>query len=904
MNLLTIAVGLSLAQGSALDDESAYYSVDYLTPPDGAVIEVGGMDFLPDGRLVVSTRRGQVWVIDEPLAEDPADAHFSLFAEGLWEGLGLRVENGEIYVIQRAELSRLRDVDGDGVCDQIDTISDDWGVSGNYHEFAYGLPVDQDGNFYITLNVGFFSPKWWHGKSTVPYRGWALKIAPDGAVSPVASGLRSPCGISLSPDGELFVTDNQGDWMPASPVFHIREGGFYGHPASLDWTDEYRNAETLASDTVPPARAASDRQPAAMWLPYKWSRSPGNLVWDETDGRFGPFGGQTFIAELTNGMVLRGDFEEVDGVLQGWVTPFRQGVGSVVRVAFASDGTLFTGFTNRGWGGLAPADGIGRIRWNGTVPFEVENVRLLGAEGSPSGHPGFAVRFTQPIDLDWVESAVANPAAKLRVTRYDYDYWWEYGSPERDTTELPVSSITAGENELVFRVEGLEAGHMARVQFFELASTLSLRLLHDEFAYTMNRMPGAEPTGRVEHVARIVPPPPARESGEEGWLRLTYGDATDAWRQSGWELVAAKLDRSDPTRFEIAKGNSHLTNTASDAASNYVSRASFGDATIQMDFTLPRGGRSMLYVMGCYAILMSDSKSAPTLTDEHCGAVVGGAGFTGRAPSLHAYRGEGQSHTLDIDFQAPRFDESGRKIANARFTRVKIDDVLLHENVELPGPSTGAPAPEAIEGPLVIHAGESALAIGNIRVRPGAHSEVAAEEGWQTVLDLEAEDPLADWTISEDGYWYVEDEILIGEGPRSHLFSPRNDYGNFEVRAEMKISDGGNSGLILRAPLAVKGWPKGYEAEVNSSFADANKTGSLIDFAPILTHLLAPDTWFEYRVLCRNDTDGTRLTIRVNGIVVNDYVDVQRLHPVGHIAFQQHHDGSVVEIRRLEVREL
>ena len=173
---LTLLLALA-PQADLRDLEAEYYAVDYLTPPAGEILEVGGMDFLPDGRLILSTRRGQVWIVENPLADDPADATFHLFAEGLWEGLGLKVVDGDVYVVQRGELSRLRDVDGDGTCDHVDTISDGWGLSGNYHEFAYGLPVDDEGNFYVSLNVAFFSPKWWHGKSTVPHRGWVLKIS-------------------------------------------------------------------------------------------------------------------------------------------------------------------------------------------------------------------------------------------------------------------------------------------------------------------------------------------------------------------------------------------------------------------------------------------------------------------------------------------------------------------------------------------------------------------------------------------------------------------------------------------------------------------------------------------------------------------------------------------------------
>ena len=143
--------------------EADFYTVDYLTPPAGEVLEVGGMAFLSDGTMLVCTRRGRVWWIDNAMAKDPADARFHIFAEGLQEGLGLNVVDDRIYVVQRGELSELIDLDGDKVCDRVRTVSQGWGMSGNYHEFAFGLPVDADGNFFVGTNVGFWNPEWWHG---------------------------------------------------------------------------------------------------------------------------------------------------------------------------------------------------------------------------------------------------------------------------------------------------------------------------------------------------------------------------------------------------------------------------------------------------------------------------------------------------------------------------------------------------------------------------------------------------------------------------------------------------------------------------------------------------------------------------------------------------------------------
>src|SRR5262249_518230 len=156
---------------------SDFYRVDYLTPPDGAVLEVGGMDWLPDGRLAVSTRRGQVWLVENALADDPATARFHLLAEGLDEGLGLKavtpqgrpgpIGGADLLVLQRGEITRLRAFDGDGRADHYDLVANDWGLSGNYHEFAFGLPADGQGNLFMSLNVSFFSADWWLGKSPV-----------------------------------------------------------------------------------------------------------------------------------------------------------------------------------------------------------------------------------------------------------------------------------------------------------------------------------------------------------------------------------------------------------------------------------------------------------------------------------------------------------------------------------------------------------------------------------------------------------------------------------------------------------------------------------------------------------------------------------------------------------------
>jgi glucose/arabinose dehydrogenase len=861
--MLLAALLLALPQDAP--SESDYYAVDYLTPPEGEILEIGGMDFLSNGDLVISTRRGRVWIVENALAEDPADATFRLYAEGLQEGLGLKIINDEIYVVQRAELSRLRDMDGDGVCDAIDTITNDWGVSGNYHEFAFGLPVDDEGNFYVSLNVSFFSPKWWHGKSPVPYRGWVIKISPDGEITPFAHGFRSPCGIELNSAGDLFVTDNQGDWMPVGPIYHVQPGKFYGHPASLDWTPEYIEAQTLASDTVPPSVERAD---AAVWLPYDWSRSAGNLISDDTGGKFGPFADQMFVAELTNGHIVRTQLEKVRGEYQGACFLFRQRIGSAARVRFAPDGTLFAGFTNRGWGGLSPSHGVSRMRWTGKTPMEMERVHLL--------QDGFEVTFTLP--------AAEDAAPEIALKQYDYDWWWEYGSPERATTEIPITetSWSADRKTLTLRTAGLTPAMMARCKITGLSAADGAPLLHEEFAYTINQLPEGALT--TDHLVKLVPPPPARESGEDGWLRLTYGDAFDAWKSEGWELCNAELDPDDASRLLITEGVNALVNSG-ETVTDFVSEPVFGDIELNLQFMLTEGASSGVFLMGNYELQLARLA---------CAGVSGGDGWEGVLPADDRYKGPGEWHDLSLVFTAPRFDANGVKTTNAAFLNVMVDEQMVHEKIDLPGVSRGALGPEVSSGPILLRGDGGTVAFGAIGAKPFNLAPDA--DGWVPLFNG---DDVDDWRASGDAEWEVDDETIIGGGEPGLLYSPRGDYTDFDLRARVKISEGGNSGIFLRA----KDGASGFEAEINSSYPDPEKTGSVRGMAPVLVHLVGPDTWFDYGISVRDTDAGTQVSLRVNGVLVNEYVDTTKRFQAGHIALEQHHPGSVVEVREIAIRE-
>lgn len=590
--------------------------------------------------------------------------------------------------------------------------------------------------------------------------------------------------------------------MPVCGLFAVEDGSFFGHPASLRWTEAYGNGSEVPSMTEPPAR---DRDDAAIWIPYEWSRSTGNLIPDQTGGRFGPFQDQLFLAELTNGMVLRAMLEDVEGVTQGAVLPFRQQVGSAFRVAFAPDGTMLAGFTNRGWGGLPPGDGIGRIRWTGRMPMEYQDIKLQ--------EDGFHLRFTAPLEK-------APTAEQFHVYRYDYNSWWDYGSPMMHQEDLAVKAVTMDEDGqgLRLRVDGLEPGYCVRV------ALSGAGLVHESFDYTVRQLPGRKEAPVV--VAKKVAPPEVQASNDEGWLTLTWSDPFDAWISTGWELVSAELDLEDPSKFLTRPGNSALVNVGPDTT-GFLSKMSFGDIAFRFSFMLPEGGDSGMYFMDRYELQLVDDPS-------QCGGIVGVKG-----PRAKGYRGAGTWHIATGRFYAPRFDADGNKIANARFEEVAIDGVMVLGAAECSGATGGAGLPgEAATGPLRFQGTAGLVAMGDIRVKQLQDGEAKAIEGEKLTA-----------------------EALPAAGV----------VGDFELHARMSLSDGG--GAAIDFPIPPQGGAAKYRLLLNHNAPGEARTGSLEGLSILRTQLLNGGVPFDLRLRCTSSSLGTHITVWLNGIVVNDYLD-------------------------------
>ena len=511
------------AQEAAKEED--FFKINKMRSPEGTLLEVGGLCTLPNGDLAVTTRRGDVFIVENPTSAKP---YFRKFASGLHEVLGVAYKNGSLYVTQRGELTRLFDSNMDGKADVFETVYA-WPISGNYHEYSFGPKLAPDGSFFVTLNLGF-PGAWWHPESFVPWRGWTLHIYDDGRVEPWAAGMRSPCGISMI-DGELFYTDNQGDWVGSGSIMPVKKGAFMGHPASLVWTNQPNSPLKLTqqeifakinpriefgpdSQQVKPENKVNEKfmtefemkkfipelQLPAVWLPHGILGISTSEIVKIPKGVFGPFEDQLLVGDQGQSKISRVFMEKVNGELQGCAWDFRSGFQSgIVRLAWGTDGSLFIGETNRGWGSAGDAnEGLQRLTWNKRLPFEMRTVKAMP--------DGFEIEFTKPVDKKYAEDL-----ASYDIESYIYKYHGVYGSPPVNTQKCPVKGVKVSEDGLKVRliVSNLRQYYIHIIKLDNIRDKEnSYTLVHPTGYYTLNNIPeGAKlamATVSIKNTAKAV----------------------------------------------------------------------------------------------------------------------------------------------------------------------------------------------------------------------------------------------------------------------------------------------------------------------------------------------------------------------------------------------------------------
>ncbi|MZE79702.1 family 16 glycoside hydrolase [Streptomyces xinghaiensis] len=474
--------------------------------PDGFEPQVTGMDWLPGGRLAITTwggsenTDGEVYLLDHVTGDTSRDkVTVRKIASGLREPMGIKHVDGSLYVSQKHELTQLVDTDGDFVTDEYRTTAT-WPYGGNFHEFAFGL-LYRDGHFYVNLSVAID----YGGATTTPQpapgRGTTYKISrKTGEIHPVAGGLRTPNGIGWGPDGDIFTTDNQGGWLPASKLVHIEQDRFFNHY------------------TEPPG--PFDDRPVTrpvLWLPQNEIANSPSTPLQLTEGRFA---GQMLIGDVTYGGLQRAYLEKVKGQYQGAVFRYTQGLeAGVNRITLGPDGAIYAGGlgADGNWGQEGKLKfGLQKLAPNGGNTFDIKEMRAVPG--------GFDLEYTQPLSQATAEEL----ASRYEAGQWHYTPTADYGGPKIAEERLAVRSATLADDgrTVRLRLDGLKPDRVVHIRSPRpFASASGETLWSTEAWYTLNALPGEQP------------PPATLYEAEEAQLTGTAGVNTDHSGYSGSGFV-------------------------------------------------------------------------------------------------------------------------------------------------------------------------------------------------------------------------------------------------------------------------------------------------------------------------------------------------------------------------------
>ncbi len=425
-----------------------------------------GEDRVMPGAIAVDPRQGRVFVASMKTGEilavrDPSDdgkqARFENYTGGLFqECYSMLADREGLYVLHRRNLTRVLDTDHDGRADRFERVATlPHGIADTY-DYAYGLARDRTGAFIYT-----FAP---YANTHLPGSGSALRLVPGKKPQEIGYGFRNPLGWCSGPDGEIFFTDNQGEWVATNKLCHLVEGHFHGFPN--------------------PAQRDHARKPRAkttVWIPYGWAKSINGMAYDNTGGKFGPFDGQIFLAELMfGGAIIRANVEKVNGQYQGACFPFwGRGLLGPVTMAFDPRGRLWVGgITEPGWMAQPDRGALFRLDFTGVHPFEIRSIHVLPR--------GFRLVFTRP-----VSAATARELASYRIDYHRYEYTGAYGSAELERTRLPIERVEVSTDgrSVELHTAALVKDRVYMIQASGVRSAQGEALVHPTGAYTLNEIP-------------------------------------------------------------------------------------------------------------------------------------------------------------------------------------------------------------------------------------------------------------------------------------------------------------------------------------------------------------------------------------------------------------------------------
>ena len=673
--------------------------------------QVGAMCFLPDGRLAIAEwqREGKVWILSN--LRSPGAAIPALCAEGLSEPLGLAWIDGALVVTQRGEVTRLVDASTDGRYDRADryeALASGWPQSANYHEFTFNLVPFGD-RLYFTTSVPLrggltnYMPGT-DGDFAVPNGPGSVWSIPrtGGPARREGHGLRTPNGMGRGPQGDLFVCDNQGSWMPASRLNHVVLRDCTRSPMPHYGHQERRGG-------------SEPSEPPVAWFPHgEIGNSPSEpvLVHD------GPHRGQLYVGDVTYGGVTRVFLERLVGAdgfarWQGCAFPMSQGIeAGVNRMAWGpEDGALYLGGvgSNGNWNHLGHTFGLERLvpAWDAAAGPDAARgaaFEMLRVQSDPRG---FLLTFSAPVD-----AASTSAAGSIEVRSWRYEPTERYGGPKVEARTHAVTALERSPDarQLRFAIDALEPGRVYAVTLRGVRDASGREPWSTNAWYTLNAV-AAQALPFERFLGSPVPP--------EDAIRLIGGStpAGSEWRMkkdgapSSW---AAAPDGSLCATVP-AKGIGEL---------DIVSRRAFEDCFVHVEWLSPpggstkdgqRNGNSGIKLMERYEVQVMNTPAAP----EPARFNEAGSIYRQKAADANASTGAGTWQAYDIWFTAPRWETPPgappRKVANARMT-VRWNGVLVHDDVEVKD-KTGLSAAEAPGAARLLLQSHESDAEGPVRYR-------------------------------------------------------------------------------------------------------------------------------------------------------------------------------------------
>ncbi len=445
---------LTAASSLAENDDTPYVVDTIGVPfenPYGALFFLSGHDFLSTGELLVSALHGDVWLV-RGIDAKLESVTWKRFATGLHQPFGVKVVDDRIYVLGKDQITRLEDRNGDGEADCYENFNNHGVTSQGGHDFAAGLDTDPAGNFYyIRAHTGM------------------MRVSADGSKEEsIAAGWRNPVGMGVSPEGLVTAAPQEGNWTPASGIYAVKLGGWYGFAGPRETSER-----PLGYDSP------------LCWIPREADNSSGGQCWVTSD-RWGPLAGRMLHLSYGQCSLLLVLNEECRGVHQGGLTriPLQFSSGAMRGRFSPIDGQLYVTGTN-GWQTRAAYDGcLQRVRYTGR-PLDLPVA--LNAEKN-----GVRITFSEPLD----PAEATNPDNYL-VECWNYRYASDYGSREYK----PSEPGKFGRDELyVLDAELSDDRRTVRLELEDIAPVMQMQI-----TATLKTADGRELRPKIYNTLHILP---------------------------------------------------------------------------------------------------------------------------------------------------------------------------------------------------------------------------------------------------------------------------------------------------------------------------------------------------------------------------------------------------------------